>query len=186
MGGARRAGLARVALAGALLGSSLALGCAGETLVTRDGRLRSERDQFSVDTPARPPWTPISVDGALAAFRAPGPAFMSVQSRCGRPLASPQIMARHLEIGLPERMLRQSGPVGVGDWQGWSQVFDTLEEGAVVRLKTVTLVAGDCTFDWILSARAGFEDVEPSFDAWWRSFEYHGPATRDGREEAAR
>jgi hypothetical protein len=176
----------RVALAGALLGLAFALGCAGDSLVVADGRLRSERDQFSVHTPERPPWKPISVDRALAAFRAPGPAFMSVQSRCGRPLASPQIMARHLEIGLPERMLRQSGPVGVGPWQGWSQIFDTLEEGAAVRLKTVTIVAGDCTFDWILSARAGFEDVEPSFDAWWRSFEYHGPTAAEGREEAGR
>jgi len=186
MGGARRAELARGALAGALLGSLLAFGCAGKSVVIADGKMRYERHHLTVSVPEQPPWERTSVDRAIAAYRAPGPAFMSLQTRCGRPVASPQVMARHLVIGIPDRALRQSGPVAVGAWQGWSQVFDTMEKGAAVRLKTVTLVAGGCTFDWILSARTGFEEVEPSFDAWWQSFEYDDPAAAGAREEAGR
>jgi hypothetical protein len=39
-----------------------------------------------------------------------------------------------------------------------------------VRVKTVTLVAGDCAFDWILAAREPIGSVEEAFDAWWQSF----------------
>ena len=184
MGGARCAGLARTALAGTVLGLSLMLGCASNSLVVDGGRLVHPRHGFSVDVPERPPWEPVSVDAAVAAFRTGGSARMSLQSGCGRPVAEPRIMARHLVIGLPERTLRQSGPVSVGDWPGWFQVFDTLHDGAAVRVKTVTLVAERCTFDWILSARSGFEMTEPSFDTWWRSFEFAATPAAGAGEEA--
>jgi hypothetical protein len=79
-------------------------------------------------------------------------------------------MARHLVIGLPERTLRQAGPVAVGNWPGWTQTFDTLQEGTTVRVKTVTLTTNHCAIDWILTAAEGFEAAEPSFDRWWSSF----------------
>ena len=170
-------------LAGTVLGLPLLLGCAGGALVVDGGRLVHAGHGFSVDVPERPPWKPVSVDHAVAAFRSGRSAHMSLQSGCGRPVAAPRIMARHLVIGLPERTLRQSGPVSVGDWPGWFQVLDTLHGEAAVRVKTVTLVAGRCTFDWILSARSGFEMAEPSFDAWWRSFEFTAtPAARAAEE----
>ena len=34
--------------------------------------------------------------------------LVSIQSRCGEPLAHPQILARHLLIGLEARTLRQA------------------------------------------------------------------------------
>ncbi len=184
MGGAGCAGHTRAALAAAVLGLPLVLGCASSPVAIEAGRLVQLRHGFSVAIPERPPWEPISVDAADAAFRTEGSARMSLQSRCGRPVAAPQIMARHLVIGLPERRLRQSGPVSVGDWPGWFQIFDTLHGGAAVRVKTVTLVAGRCTFDWILSAREGFEAAEPSFDAWWRSFEFTAAAEAGAGKEA--
>lgn len=180
MEGARSAGLARTALAGTVLGLPLLFGCASSPFVVDGGRLVHPRHGFSVDVPERPPWQPVSV-GAAAAFRTDGSARMSLQSGCGRPVAEPHIMARHLLIGLPERTLRQSGSVSVGDWPGWFQVFDTLHGESAVRVKTVTLVAERCTFDWILSAGSGFEAAEPSFDLWWRSFEF---VTTGAGEEA--
>jgi hypothetical protein len=184
MGGAGCAGHTRAALAAAVLGLLLVLGCASSPLVIDGGRLVHLRHGFSVGVPERPPWEPISVDAAVAAFRSGGSARMSLQSGCGRSVAAPRIMARHLVIGLPERTLRQSGPVSVDDWPGWFQVFDTLHEGAAVRIKTVTLVVERCTFDWILSARGDFETAEPSFDAWWRSFEFTATAAAGAGEEA--
>ena len=183
MGGARGAGYARAALAATLLGLPLLLGCASRPFVVDDGRLVHARHGFSVGVPERPPWEPVSLDEA-AAFRGEGAARMSLQSRCGRPVAAPQIMARHLVIGLPERTLRQSGAVSVDDWPGWYQVFDTLSDGAAVRVKTVTLVAERCTVDWILSATGGFERAEPSFDAWWHSFEFAADAGAEAEQEA--
>jgi hypothetical protein len=183
MGGARGAGYARAALAATLLGLPLLIGCASGPYAVDGGRLVHARHGFSVSIPERPPWEPISLGGA-AAFRGEGSARMSLQSRCGRPVAAPHIMARHLVIGLPERTLRQSGPVSVDDWPGWYQVFDTLNGGTAVRVKTVTLVVEHCTFDWILSARSGFEAAEPSFDAWWRSFEFAADAAAGAEEEA--
>jgi hypothetical protein len=166
-----------------VLGLPLLLGCASGPFVVDGGRLVHPRHGFSVDVPERPPWEPVSLDAA-AAFRTDGSARMSLQSGCGRPVAEPRIMARHLVIGLPERTLRQAGPVYVGDWPGWFQVFDTLHDGSAVRVKTVTLVAERCTFDWILSARSGFETAEPSFDAWWRSFEFAAAPEAEAGEEA--
>ncbi|HEY5658422.1 MAG TPA: hypothetical protein VIY27_11605 [Myxococcota bacterium] len=148
------------------------------------GRLQYPRHGLSVAVPEQPPWEPAPLRGAVAAFQAPGSARMSLQSRCGRPVAAPPIMARHLVIGLPERTLRQAGPVTVGDWPGWSQTFDTLSDGAVVRVKTVTLVAEGCAFDWILTARSDFEAAEPSFDAWWQSFEFDAAAAAEAEKEA--
>ena len=183
MVGARCAGFARTAFARTVLGLPLMLGCASSPLVVEGGRLVHPGHGFSIDVPERPPWEPFSVDAA-AAYRTGGSARMSLQSRCGRPVAEPRIMARHLVIGLSERTLRQSGSVSVGGWPGWFQVFDTLHGEAVVRVKTVTLVAERCTFDWILSARSGFERAEPSFDAWWRSFEFAATPAAGAGEEA--
>ena len=91
---------------------------------------------------------------------------------CRRPVAPPSILARHLLIGVPDREQLGSEAVQVGPWAGWSQTFDTLQEGIAIRVKTVTIVAGRCAVDWILTSQWGFDEVEPSFDGWWQSFRY--------------
>ena len=78
-------------------------------------------------------------------------------------------MARHLLLGIPHYTVRQNGPAEVGGVPGWTQIFDAAQGESVIRVKTVTAVATRCAFDFILSARAGFEGAEPSFDAWWGS-----------------
>ena len=81
------------------------------------------------------------------------------------------MLARSLLIGVDQRVLRQSGPVAVGSLQGWSQVVDVEESGRVRRLKTVTLLAERCSYDFLLIAGDDFEGLEPGFDAWWGGFE---------------
>ena len=157
----------------ALVLALAAVGCRTASVTVDAGRIHQREHGYSVRAPEAP-WERARVDGAAAAF-ARGDALMSLQSRCRSPLTRPQILARHLIIGLPERTLRQSGPVSVGEAPGWMQTFDTEDAGRAVRIKTVTLVSGSCAIDWILSARADFDRVEPDFDAWWESFRPEAP-----------
>jgi hypothetical protein len=128
----------------ALIAVAFAAGCAGDLAMGEDG-YRHRRHGYTVSVPA-PEWERVSVDGATLAFRR-GRETMSLQSRCGRPVATPAIMARQLLIGIEDRDLRQAGPVAVDGRDGWTQTFDARTEGGPVRVKTVTLVAGRCTFD---------------------------------------
>jgi len=155
-----------------MLGIPLCIGCATGSFESVDGRFHHRDQGYSLaePEPTQPPWKRVRLEGAVVAFRRPGPVLMSLQSGCRRPVAGPQVMARHLVIGLPERTLRQAGPVAVEDWPGWTQTFDTMQEGTTVRVKTVTLVAAGCAIDWVLTGAEGFEAAEPSFDRWWSSF----------------
>jgi hypothetical protein len=170
MAAGRRGRLTRSALALLWLVGPLAQACASELTVV-NGRLEHGQQGYSVALPSPSSWKRVSVEGAVVAFRGPGRTLMSLQSRCGRPLAHPQILARELMIGLPPRHILEAGPVAVGPWQGWTQTFETQEKGEEVRVKTVTLVARRCIFDWVLSSNDGFASAAPDFDAWWQSFE---------------
>ena len=35
----------------------------------------------------------------------------------------------------------------------------------------LVILAGGCTFDWVLATANDFEAAEPAFDAWWQSFQ---------------
>ena len=157
----------------------LVLGCAEGSLVQRGEVFRHRVHGYTIGQPpeVEPPWRRLAVRGSVLAYTRGDSAVMSLRSSCRRPLAEPEYLARHLLIGLPEHVLRQQGPLEVAGLVGWGQTFDTLDaerSGAVVRVKTVTLVAGRCSVDWILSARQGFEAAEPAFDAWLQSFRYEG------------
>lgn len=169
------------ALVGALVALPLLAACAGP-LVASDGgfRHREQGWRIAAPEPVEPPWRRVSIAGALLAYRRPDGTFMSFQSRCDKPRAAPQIMARHLLIGLPPRTLEASGPVVVGVRPGWTQTVDVEDGSRRLRVKTVTVVGDRCTFDWILSSRGGFEAAEPSFDAWWSSFELDAAAEPAG------
>ena len=80
-------------------------------------------------------------------------------------------MSRHLVMGLGERTLLAAGPLLVAGRGGWTQTVEFDRDGVPLRLKTVTLVVNDCTFDWILVASGPFEPAEQAFDAWWGSFQ---------------
>jgi len=150
---------------------ALAPGCAGSLTKTDDG-WRHARHGYTIARPdgADGSWYRIDVEGAVLAFqRSPGE-MVSMQARCGRPVASAELMARHLVIGFRDRKLVSSRPVVVDGRGGWAQVFDTAGEERTVRVKTVTLVVGDCAFDWILAVQGPIGSVEPSFDTWWQSF----------------
>ncbi|MEM7411938.1 MAG: hypothetical protein AAF430_17040 [Myxococcota bacterium] len=175
--------LASVALAGAL-----GLSCSGPLRETPEGFLH-ERHGYRVGAPpaADATWKRVRVDGSVLAYRREAaasqpPVRMTLSSRCGVPLAEPELLARHLRIGVPEHVVRQNEAVEASPLPGWQQVFDVTQDGAVVRVKTVTLVGDRCAYDWVLTARdgAGFEEAEPTFDAWWRSLEVPSVGVAEG------
>jgi hypothetical protein len=168
----RGAARGRLAWAFALPALGLIAGCASDLVRTETG-YRNTRHHYTVGVPRGPgaPWKRIDVEGAWIAFRRPGPQTVSLQSRCGRPVADPAIMARSLVLGVRGRTLRQAGPVAVAGRSGWSQTFDTESDGVVVRVKTVTVVIDGCTYDWTLAAVGDFARAERAFDAWWGTFE---------------
>lgn len=122
-----------------------------------------------------PAWERRKVKGTDLAFRDPrdgGRSVMSLLSRCRRTAASPQVLARHLTIGLSESELERSGPLALKGRPGWSQTFLTLREGVLVHVKTVTVVSLPCVFDWILVMPRPFGPIESVFDRWWTSFSF--------------
>src|SRR5262245_1015475 len=175
MGGARRAPRARATWAGMLLVPAL-WACASSPLEPFDGGWRNARHGYRIGNPpaSDPPWEADEVEGSLLAFRRPavhGEIRMTFSSRCGESLPSPQLLARHLRIGIPANVVRQSGAVELGELHGWQQVFDADADHGAVRVKTVTFPANGCALDWVLIGReaSGFEEAERDFDAWWQT-----------------
>ena len=103
-------------------------------------------------------------------------------SECGRPQADAGTLARQLLIGLDERFRVASGPVEVAGRPAWSQTFETREGGQRIRVKSVTLTTGPCTFDWVLVAPGDFGEAEQEFDRWWPTWVHNSQslASRDG------
>ena len=158
-----------VGLLGAVL---IGAGCASSPMSPIEDGYRHRRHDYTIARPDGPgeAWQRVTLEGATLAFRRPGREFLGLQSRCGHPVAEPVFMARHLLFGLRERTLVAAGPTQVDGRDAWSQTLDTVQEGVSVRIKTVTLVAAGCSFDWILMTPGAFEPAEQAFDAWWGSF----------------
>ena len=164
----------RAALGLALL-LALLPACARD-LVAENGGWRSTRGGYRIGAPGAG-WERFDLEGAALAFRQGGSETMSLQARCGRPVASPAIMARHLLIGISERTLRQAGPVAVAGRSGWTQTFDARLEARTVRIQTVTLVTSSCAYDFLVVAAGDPEPAQRSFEAWVESFSLADVAT---------
>jgi len=161
-------------------------GCAAKGPVARGAVFESPKLGYRIDRPgaalgteglADSGWRQISVEGADLAFQrseGAGTVTMTLQSDCRESEAPAEIRARNLLIGVGPRKIYRSGPMALGRDQGWSQTFDIDAEGIPLRVKTVTLVSGGCTFDWVLVSPGPLRDVEESFDSWWSSFERGG------------
>ena len=137
-----------------------------------DGGFRNPRHGYRLGVPADPSWQREEVEGSLLAFHHnSAPVRMTFSSRCGEPLTRPDLLARHLRIGIPANVVREAGPVELGSLAGWQQVFDVDAPRGAVRMKTVTFSVNGCALDWVLIAREtnGFEAAESDFDAWWHT-----------------
>ena len=137
-----------------------------------------------------PAWERYEIEGVDLAFRDSkdgGRSNMSLLSQCRDSGASPQVLARHLTIGLSESQVLRSGPVALAGDPGWSQTFVTRQEGTPAQVKSVTVVSLPCVFDWVLVMPGNFGRIESIFDRWWASFEFHAEGAEAGRQlEVAR
>src|SRR5262245_43661096 len=108
MGFASRAHRTRATWVIVLLAPLALRGCASSPLVEGDGGFRNVRHGYRLGLPPAgdPPWRKVKIDGSLLAFARPGPIRMTLSSRCGVPLSRPDILARHLRIGIPEHVVR--------------------------------------------------------------------------------
>jgi hypothetical protein len=190
MGGTRRARRARATWAGVLLAVPALWGCAAANpLVPVEGGFRNPRHGYQVGVPADPSWQRDEVEGSLLAFHhRSGSVRMTFSSRCGEPITRPDLLARHLRIGIPANVVRESGPVEIGALAGWQQVFDVDAARGAVRMKTVTFPVNGCALDWLLIARDadGFESAEAEFDAWWHTLAVEpAPGTATASDGAA-
>ncbi len=161
-------------LCAAVLGLVLSLGCAGD-FAAIDGGFRHRDHGYTLGIPngPGPPWARVEGKDLQIGFRRPGPQTISVQSRCGRPLTAPSILARHLLIGVSTRTLREAGRTEIDGRDAWTQTVDV---AGGVRLKTVTAVMDDCVVDLILAAPgdADFESAERAFDLWLATVRLEG------------
>ena len=151
MGGARCARRARATWAGVLLAVPALWGCAAASPLTPiDGGFRNLRHGYRLGVPADPSWQRDDVEGSLLAFHhRSGEVRMTFSSRCGEPLTRPDLLARHLRIGIPANVVREAGPVELGALPGWQQVFDVDASRGAVRMKTVTFAVNGCALDWV-------------------------------------
>jgi hypothetical protein len=140
-----------------------------------------------------PDWRAIGVDGADLAYRqsppeGQRPALAALISECGRGSGNLSVVGRQLLIGIRNRALRLAAPVALRGSPGWMQIFDTIQDGEAIRVKTISIRDQGCTFDWVLVAPDSFSLAEDQFDGWWSSFVRDPPepagvegATRIGR-----
>lgn len=164
--------------------AALALLLCGPAACAQPMRLESDRYRLegqglSLAAPGGALWQRVELEGADLAFRDDGNATLGFAVVCGRPQTRPELMSRHLMIGLGSRHVIAAG---AAVWQGrevWQQYFDASAQGSALRGKTVTLLAAGCSLDWVLLSRPEiFAGHEALFDAWWQSLDWAPEAER--------
>ena len=156
---------------GFAVGVLVCLACAS-TLRLEEGRWRHGVLGYSIDAFA-PGWVPLEVDGVDLAFRGPGGAVTSLSSRCHTSLAEPQILARHLVIGLRDRTRLEAGAVLVDGRPGWLQRYDVTVDASTRRLTSVTTVVRECVIDFVLVEPHPASGSAQEFERWWGSFRWN-------------
>lgn len=149
---------------------STALGCAqwgGE-------RVESAQHAYLLAEPSRErvAWEAVSMPDAELAFRGPNHEVMTFFTNCKLETQSPRVLARQLTTGIALRAWRQRDPVEVAGQSGWLQEIEIDASGEVLTMKTVTVVANKCSYDWVLVAGSTYAAAVASFDGWWSSFRF--------------
>jgi hypothetical protein len=175
MGVGGRRGLGRAAAVSALAVALHGPACASPAVVEEGAGFAHPARGWRIDAPG-PAWARASVDGAELAFRGPEGAWMSLASRCGIVRTEPRVLVRHLAIGLPERSLVREGELRVDGRRGWSQTWRTRAGGTEREVEALSVVAGDCVYDFVRVAPPGAAGAAQAFERWCGSFRLPAPA----------
>lgn len=155
----------------------LGAACAGDLALEGHGAERRYRHREHGYRIAPPPalagleWQRHELEGADLAFRARDDerVHLSLLSRCRGTRAGAEVLARALTAGVDRERFETRQALVVLGRPGWTQTFDA-EAGT--RVRTVTVVAERCVFDWLVVAPAPrFDAAATCFDAWWPTFE---------------
>jgi len=177
-----------IALCGAI-----AAGCASNPFTTRTTPegvfLVNETLGYAISRPPwadEPGWRPVDIEEADLAWTDGRGTTISLGTSCPRTRASVPMLARHVAIGTERTSVLSTGPDRVDGAPGWTQTFDTVENGATVRVKAVTAQAGGCVYDWLLVSPSTdrFARLEPRFDDWVASWRPPPGAGEAGSDEA--
>jgi hypothetical protein len=145
----------------------------------RATRYRHRESRYTVRAPSSPGtlggvdiWRRVDVKRADITFRGPKRDFVSVISDCDAETARrPNRLASGLLVGVENRRKVDAGVLEASSGEGWYQVYEARFDGQPVRIKTVTMVSGECVFDWVLVSPGNFGLAERSFEAWRATFE---------------
>lgn len=114
-------------------------------------------------------WEAMDFAEAERAYRGPQREIMTFFTSCRLQTKSPRVLARQLTTGVAVRNWKRRESVMVAGYSGWLQEFEIDAPGEPRTMKTVTIVANKCSYDWVLIAGKTFPAAVEAFDAWWSS-----------------
>ena len=132
--------------------AGLAVGCAGRRI--EDGLFRSPKG-YRVQLPG-PDWVAAASGRADLELRHPGGgAAMMVHAVCG-PAARrpPDVLERHLLLGLRERRVLEHGPATVGGLPARHLLLDAVAppDPTPVRIEVHVVIGPECVYDLVYAA----------------------------------
>ena len=153
----------------------LLLACESGPVRRVEGRIEHSKHGYSIDDPAGSPaqgakWSSIDLEDAEFAYTDGRGGSMTMLREC-RGDAAPVLLARQLRIGIEgsSDSVTVAHPLELRGDAGWAQTFAVIEDDRELWLRSVTLSADLCTYDWVLVG-AGDAEREAAFDRWWSSF----------------
>lgn len=152
----------------ALLVLVVLLGCAH----SKDQRVDAARYSLAPPSRERVIWEEVDLAEAELAFRGPQHEIMTFFTSCKLEAKSPRVLARQLTTGIAVRNWKRRESVTVAGYGGWLQEFEIDAPGEIRTMKTVTIVADRCSYDWVLIADKTFPEAVEAFDVWWSSLRF--------------
>lgn len=160
--------------------------CASD-LRLEEGRFRHAELGYSLlDPRALAPeadWRRVELEGATLAFRGKEGTAAAFVVSCGRSTrADARALSRQLLFSLEERRVVEEETLSLEGGRAVRRVVRARNDGAPVRLETLTRVEGDCTYDWVLVTPGPPGPAREPFEQWWRSFRPREGAGEGGAE----
>jgi predicted RNA binding protein YcfA (HicA-like mRNA interferase family) len=161
--------------------AAVVVGCSGK-LVALDGesgrgRHRHRELGYEIDFPSvlgQPGWSRENLEGSDLVFQHRDGSTWTLASHCRRTRTPASLLAGELARAARNGtdVRSEGGPVQLAGLEGWAQRLEAKADGMSLAIKTVTLRGTRCVYDWVLLAptRRRLEELEPRFEAWWRSF----------------
>ncbi len=160
---------------------ALALGVLTSCAQFGGGRETRAPLSYLLDSPSRAGvvWEEVVLEDAELAFRGSQHETMAFFSSCKIEARSARTLARQLTTGISPTRWQRRESVTVAGREGWLQEFEFEISDRKRTMKTVTVVANRCSYDWVLVAGSTYDIAVESFDGWWSSFRFAETPTEE-------